>query len=174
MNGLPQIMILSLVALCLSASSGSVSAQSPFYPGKTVRIIVGGSAGGGYDTYTRAISRHLGKHVPGNPTFVVENMTGAGSLIAANHVYKVARPDGLTIGHFIGGLILQHVLGKPGIEFDARKFEYLGVPAQDTTTVGIAKASGVPTTSPRSCAPRSACRCSSSPVTRARRTFAWQ
>jgi tripartite-type tricarboxylate transporter receptor subunit TctC len=143
MNGSPKILILSFVAFCLSTSSGSVSAQSPFYQGKTVRIIVGGSAGGGYDTYTRAIARHLGKHVPGNPTFVVENMTGAGSLIAANHVYKVARPDGLTIGHFIGGLILQHVLGKPGIEFDARKFEYLGVPAQDTTTVGIAKASGV-------------------------------
>ena len=143
MNGSPKIMILSVVALCLSAFGGSVSAQSPFYQGKTVRIIVGGSAGGGYDTYTRAIARHLGKHVPGSPTFVVENMTGAGSLIAANHIYKVARPDGLTIGHFIGGLILQHVLGKPGIEFDARKFEYLGVPAQDTTTVGIAKTSGV-------------------------------
>ena len=119
------------------------SAQEPFYRGKTVRIIVGGSAGGGYDTYTRTIARHLGKHVAGNPTFVVENMTGAGSLIAANHVYKVAKPDGLTIGHFIGGLFLQHVLGKPGIEFDARKFEHLGVPAQDTSTVGITNASGV-------------------------------
>jgi len=118
-------------------------AQEPYYRGKTVRIIVGGSAGGGYDTYTRTIARHLGKHVPGNPTFVVENMTGAGSLIAANYVYKVAKPDGLTIGHFIGGLILQHVLGKPGIEFDARKFGHLGVPAQDTTTAGISKASGV-------------------------------
>jgi tripartite-type tricarboxylate transporter receptor subunit TctC len=123
------------------ATSGLAQAQ--FYSGKTVRIIVGGSAGGGYDTYTRTIARHLGKHVPGNPTFVVENMTGAGSLIAANHTYKVARPDGLTIGHFIGGLILQHVLGKPGIEFDGRKFEHLGVPAQDTTTVGITKVSGI-------------------------------
>ncbi len=64
-------------------------------------------------------------------------------MIAANYVYKVAKPDGLTIGHFIGGLILQHVLGKPGIEFDARKFGQLGVPAQDTTTAGISKASGV-------------------------------
>ena len=64
-------------------------------------------------------------------------------LIAANHVYKVAKPDGLIIGHFIGGLILQHVLGKPGIEFDGRKFEHLGVPAQDNTTVGISKVSGV-------------------------------
>ncbi len=123
--------------------ASGVLAQDSFYRGKTVRIIVGGSAGGGYDTYTRAIARHLGKHVPGNPTVVVENMTGAGTLISANHVYNVAKPDGLTIGHFIGGLMLQHVLGKPGIEFDGRKFEHLGVPAQDTTTVGITKVSGV-------------------------------
>jgi tripartite-type tricarboxylate transporter receptor subunit TctC len=132
-----------LVGFGLLATAVGAFAQEPFYKGKSVRIIVGGSAGGGYDTYTRTIARHLSKHVPGNPTFVVENMTGAGSLIAANHTYKVARPDGLTIGHFIGGLILQHVLGKPGIEFDGRKFEHLGVPAQDTTTVGITKVSGI-------------------------------
>jgi tripartite-type tricarboxylate transporter receptor subunit TctC len=131
------------IGLVLAFFRSDGFAQEPFYKGKSVRIIVGGSAGGGYDTYTRTIARHLGKHVPGSPTFVVENMTGAGSLIAANHVYKVAKPDGLTIGHFIGGLILQHVLGKPGIEFDGRKFEHLGVPAQDTTTVGVTKASGV-------------------------------
>jgi tripartite-type tricarboxylate transporter receptor subunit TctC len=131
------------VALITRACLASAFAQEPFYKGKTVRIIVGGSAGGGYDTYTRAIARHLGKHIPGNPTFVVENMTGAGSIIAANYVYKVAKPDGLTLCHFIGGIILQQVLGKPGIEFDARKFLYLGVPAQDTTAVGVTKASGV-------------------------------
>ncbi len=136
-----KLIALSCIALLWSATG--VFAQEPFYKGKSVRFIVGGSAGGGYDTYTRALARHLSKHVPGNPTFVVENMTGAGSLIAANHVYKVAKPDGLTIGHFIGGLILQHVLGKPGIEFDGRKFEHLGVPAQDTTSVGVTKASGV-------------------------------
>src|SRR5262249_9173833 len=68
---------------------------------------------------------------------------GAGTLISANHVYKVAKPDGLTIGHFVGGLMLQHVLGKPGIEFDGRHFEHLGVPAQDTTALGVSKGSGV-------------------------------
>ena len=132
-----------LMALAFLGSAAIAVAQESFYKGKTVRIIVGGSAGGGYDTYSRAIARHLGKHVPGNPAVVVENMTGAGTLISANHVYNVAKPDGLTIGHFIGGLMLQHVLGKPGIEFDGRKFEYLGVPAQDTTTIGITKVSGV-------------------------------
>lgn len=112
--------VLAMWFLLLAAATSAV-AQEPFYKGKTVRIIVGGSAGGGYDTYTRVIARHLGKHVPGNPNFVVENMTGAGTLISANHVYKVAKPDGLTIGHFIGGLLLQQVLGKPGIEFEGAK-----------------------------------------------------
>src|SRR6188474_3313576 len=89
------IIVIGIVLLLFAASG---LAQEPFYKGKTVRIIVGGSAGGGYDTYTRTIARHLGKHVPGNPTFVVENMTGAGSLIAANYTYKIAKPDGLIIG----------------------------------------------------------------------------
>lgn len=119
------------------------SSQEPFYRGKTIRIIVGFSAGGGYDTYSRVIARHLGKHIPGNPSIIVQNMTGAGSLIAANHVAMVAKPDGLTVGHFIGGLFLQQLLGRPGIEFDARKLEYLGVPVQDSTIFLLSKASGV-------------------------------
>lgn len=131
------------VLLLLAIGAQAAAAQESFFNGKTVRIIVGGSAGGGYDSYTRVIARHLSKHISGNPNIVVENMTGAGTLISANHIYKVAKPDGLTIGHFIGGLILQQVLGKPGIEFDGRRFEYLGVPAQDNTVIGITKASGV-------------------------------
>jgi tripartite-type tricarboxylate transporter receptor subunit TctC len=118
-------------------------AQDSFYQGKTVRIIVGASAGGGYDTYSRTLARHMGKHVPGNPTFVVENMPGAGFLISANYMFKIAKPDGLTIGHFIGGLFLQQLLEKPGVEFDARRFEYVGVPAQDNYALGISKATGV-------------------------------
>jgi tripartite-type tricarboxylate transporter receptor subunit TctC len=131
---------LLLVSFLIAAlwTSGSL-AQESFYKGKTVRIIVGASAGGGYDTYSRTIARHMGRHIPGNPTFVVENMPGAGFLIAANHVYKVAKPDGLTIGHFIGGLFLQQLLGKPGIEFDAAKFEYIGVPTQDNYVIGVSK-----------------------------------
>jgi tripartite-type tricarboxylate transporter receptor subunit TctC len=120
-----------------------VDAQEPYYKGKTIKIIVGFSAGGGYDTYARLISRHMSRHIPGNPTIVVDNMTGAGSLISANYVYKVAKPDGLTIGHFIGGLFLQQLLGKPGIEFDARKFQYIGVPTQDNYVTGLSKASGI-------------------------------
>jgi tripartite-type tricarboxylate transporter receptor subunit TctC len=122
---------------------GSAAAQEAFYAGKTVRIIVGAAPGGGYDTYSRTIARHMGKHIPGNPTFVVENMPGAGFLISANHTYKVAKPDGLTIGHFIGGLFLQQLLGKPGIEFEALKFEFIGAPAQDNYALGISKSLGI-------------------------------
>jgi tripartite-type tricarboxylate transporter receptor subunit TctC len=85
----------------------------------------------------------MGTHVPGNPVFVVDNMPGAGFLIAANHIYKVAKPDGLTIGHFIGGLFLQQLLGKPGVEFEGVKFGFIGVPAQDNYVIGISKKTGI-------------------------------
>ncbi len=81
------------------ALAGVAADEGPaFYEGKTIRLLVGFSAGGGYDTYARAISRHIGSHIPGNPDVIVENMTGAGSLVAANHLYNQAKPDGLTLG----------------------------------------------------------------------------
>lgn len=137
--------LLVLIGFGLTLGIKVASSQEAFYKGKSMRIIVGFSAGGGYDTYARLIARHLPKYIPGSPSVTVENMPGAGSLIAANHLYKVAKPDGLTIGHFIGGLFLQQLLSKPGIEFDARRFEYLGVPAQDEFMLGVSKASGITT-----------------------------
>ena len=134
---------LACLFLALTFPASAAFAQQPFYQDKTVRIIVGASAGGGYDTYSRMIARHMGKHVPGNPTFVVENMPGAGFLIAANHIYKVAKPDGLTIGHFIGGLFLQQLLGRPAVEFEGVKFGFIGVPTQDNYVIGISKKSGI-------------------------------
>jgi tripartite-type tricarboxylate transporter receptor subunit TctC len=130
-------------ALLLIATVEQVFAQANFYEGKTIRFVVGFSAGGGYDAYTRTMARHFGKHIAGNPSCVVDNMPGAASLISANYLYKAAKPDGLTIGHFIGGLFLQQLLGKPGIEFDSLKFGYLGVPAQDHFIIGVAKSIGV-------------------------------
>jgi tripartite-type tricarboxylate transporter receptor subunit TctC len=108
-----------------------------------MRIVVGFAAGGGYDTYARVIARHMGKHIPGNPTITVDNMVGAGSLIAANHLYKVAKPDGLTIGHFTGGLFMGQVLGQPGIEFDGQKFEFIGAAVGEDVVCGLTKASGI-------------------------------
>lgn len=119
------------------------SAQELFYRDKTIRVIVATGAGGGFDTYARTIARHMGKHIPGSPTIIVENMPGAGHLIGANHVYKVAKPDGLTLGNFIGTLLLGQLLGRPGVEFDARRFEWIGVPVSDTDTCALTKASGI-------------------------------
>ncbi len=133
----------TLILFATMMSASNASAAEEFFKGKSIRIVVGFSAGGGFDTYARAISRHITKHIPGNPNVVVENMTGAGSLIAANHVYKVAKPDGLTIGHFIGGLFLGQVLGQAGVEFDARKFEFIGAPISDHVVCALTKASGI-------------------------------
>jgi tripartite-type tricarboxylate transporter receptor subunit TctC len=135
--------LILLPFLMIIAQTSVLRAQANFYEAKTIRMIVGFTAGGGYDAYTRAIGRHMGKHIPGNPVMIVENMPGAGSMISANYIYKAARPDGLTVGHFIGGLFLQQLLGKPGIEFDAAKFQYVGVPGQDNFVIGISKASGI-------------------------------
>ena len=136
--------ILAIVVCAgMAGSPARASAQEQFYRGKVLRIIVGFAPGGGYDAYSRLLSRHLGKHIPGNPSVVVENMAGANSLISANHIYRVAKPDGLTMGNFIGGLFLMQLLGKPGIEFDARKYEYVGAPSRDDFIVGVAKSTGI-------------------------------
>jgi len=124
-------------------ASTSVFAQESFYKGKTIRLVVGLAPGGGFDTYSRVIARHIGRHIPGNPTTIVDNMPGAASLLAANYIYRAAKPDGLTIGNFVGGLNLQQLLGLPGIEFDGAKFEYLGIPAQDNFMIGVAKTTGI-------------------------------
>ena len=135
--------LLVLLSVIFGASGRFAYSAAPYYEGKAIRIIVGTSPGGGYDTYTRLIARHFSKYIPGSPTIIVDNMPGAGGLVSANHLFKVAKPDGLTIGHFVGGQFLQQVLAKPGIEFDAIKFEYIGVPAQDNFVFGVAKTTGI-------------------------------
>ena len=132
----------AIVGLTLCGATSTL-AQEPFYKGKTIRMIVGTSAGGGFDTYTRTLTRHFGKHVPGQPAIVVENMPGAGHLIAANHMYKVAKPDGLTLGHFHGGWFLYELFKRPGIEFEATKFEFLGSPIKESRACAFTKASGI-------------------------------
>lgn len=123
----------------------SMAEADDFYAGKTIRFIVGAPAGGGYDTYTRSIARHLGKHIPGNPTMVIENMDGAGSLIAANYVYNKAEPDGLTVGVWISGQIIRDALGDHSIKFDGRKFGWIGAPSNGSPTCAIMGFTGMKT-----------------------------
>ena len=120
----------------------AAAADQDFYRGKTIRFVVGFAAGGGFDAYARAMARHMSRHISGNPSIIVENMTGAGSRVAANFLFK-AQPDGLVVGNFIGSLILQQIMGDKGIEFDGRRFEWLGAPVQDESVCALTKASGI-------------------------------
>jgi tripartite-type tricarboxylate transporter receptor subunit TctC len=110
------------------ACDASLYAQTPFYEGKSIRIVVGFSPGAAYDVWGRLVAQHWGKFIPGNPSFVVQNMTGGGSLVAANHVYNVAKPDGLTIGFVAPGLYIEQLAGRKEVQHDWLKFSHIGSP----------------------------------------------
>ena len=112
--------------LILVLSTGTLSAQGSFFEGKTIRIVVGLPAGDAYDIYARMLATYMGKHIPGNPTLMVQNMPGASSMITANYVYNVAKPDGLTFGSILPSLYFDQLLGRKEVKFDWRKFAWLG------------------------------------------------
>jgi tripartite-type tricarboxylate transporter receptor subunit TctC len=114
-----------------------------FYAGKTIRVTVGFSAGGGYDTYARAVARHMGKHIPGNPTLVVDNMDGAGSLIAANYTYSKADRDGTFIGVWNSAFVLYQALGDKAVRLDARKLNWIGAPVKGSPGCNIMAFTGL-------------------------------
>ena len=118
-------------------------AVADFYRGKTVRIIVGFSAGGGYDQYSRLIGRHLSRHIPGNPNVLVDNMAGAGSMIAANHMYNAAPKDGTVIGNLSGPIVLEQLFGNPAVQYDMAKFRYLAVPVSESYLMIAHKRTGI-------------------------------
>ena len=112
--------------LFLFFAVGNLQAQAPFYEGKTIRIVVGLPAGDVYDLYARMLAEHMGKHIPGNPNIIVQNMAGASSMITANYVYNVAKPDGLTFGSILPSLYFDQLVGRPEVKFDWPKFTWLG------------------------------------------------
>jgi tripartite-type tricarboxylate transporter receptor subunit TctC len=114
----------ALLALALTASAAS--AADPFYQGKTITLIIGSNTSGGYDTYGRLLARHMGKHIPGNPAFVVQNMPGAGGYLSANHLYNVAAKDGTAIGIFDQAVALNQHLGASTLRGDVTKFNWIG------------------------------------------------
>jgi len=120
----------ALVLLLFLASVFNVQAQTPFYQGKTVRIVVGNIAGDAYDLWARLFGQYMGKYIPGNPNFIVQNMPGGGGLIAANYVYSVAKPDGLTMGAFGPSLYFDQLAGRKEVQFDWSKFTWIGTPEQ--------------------------------------------
>lgn len=131
-----RIVISLFVSSALAVLAASAAAQktaqfdqqavADFYKDKTIRIIVPYPPGGGYDLNARLLARHLGRHTPGNPNFIVQNMPGAGGLLGPRFVYTVAPKDGTVIGTTNQFFVLQQALGQPGIDFDHRKFNWLG------------------------------------------------
>jgi tripartite-type tricarboxylate transporter receptor subunit TctC len=141
------------VTIVASARWGS-SAQRPdenfdaraaadFYRGKIVRIVVGFPPGGGADVYARLIARHLGHFIPGNPTLVVNNVPGAGSIIAGNYIFNSGARDGTEIGMLNGAAILEQLFDGFGVHFDMAKFRYLAVPVNETYVMIVARRSGI-------------------------------
>src|ERR1700681_2248911 len=129
-----KLVLRSWAALGLATLVGLASARARaadgianFYKGRTVQVLIGFSAGGGYDIYARTLARYMGKHIPGNPTLVSQNMPGAGTLKVANYIYNVAPKDGTVFGTFARGMPMEKLLGRSqGEQFDATKFPWVG------------------------------------------------
>ena len=138
---------ISFTVITAAAAIGfaSMAQAQEFLKDKTLTFIVGYSPGGTYDQYTRLIARHINKHVAGNPTRIVENMPGAGGIIAANHLYNRVKPDGLTIAAWASPLILQHVMGNEATKFDGRKVGWVGIPGPYDTACHFNRESGIKT-----------------------------
>src|SRR5262249_3516807 len=119
----------SVLAVLVFLANTDVKAQeSPYYQGQSIKVIVGFTSGGFYDRWSRLLARYVPKYIPGNPEMVVQHMPGAGGLIAANHVYGVAKPDGLTIGMLSYGVYLDQLVGRKEVQYDVRKYNWIGSP----------------------------------------------
>src|SRR4051812_10660849 len=127
----------TLLSALAAALPLAAAAQAPNFAGKTVTLLVGYKAGGGYDATARLLARYLPKHIPGKPTVIVQNMPGANSIIAANHMYNVAKPDGLTVGTFNRNLPIAQLTGVQGVKYDIAKFQWIGSAANETTILAI-------------------------------------
>jgi tripartite-type tricarboxylate transporter receptor subunit TctC len=123
----------TILAALLSAAAARADDVADFYRGRTLTLIAGFNVGGGADAYARLIARHLGTYIPGNPNAVVKNMQGAGSVLAANHVFNVSPRDGSEIGLFAGNIVVDPVIGGVPAKYDARKFGWIGAPASETS-----------------------------------------
>ncbi|MEK9644042.1 MAG: tripartite tricarboxylate transporter substrate-binding protein [Alphaproteobacteria bacterium] len=124
-------------AVALATPAAKADAVADFYKNKQLRILIGYGAGGGYDTVTRLVGKHLSKHIPGNPTIVPQNMPGAGSMKVANYLFNAAPKDGTTLGVFAASTALEPLFGNDKAKYDPRKFAWIGSMHQDTASLGI-------------------------------------
>ncbi len=119
-----------VIGLTFVVGASATALGEEFYKGKIIRFIVGTPPGGGYDTYTRAVARHIGTYIPGNPTPIVLNMTGAATLTAAHYIYNKAKPDGLSVGVWNSAQVLRQALGERSVKFKGDKFGWIGAPGR--------------------------------------------
>jgi tripartite-type tricarboxylate transporter receptor subunit TctC len=122
-----------VAAAVLSGPAARADDVADFYRGRTITLVAGFNVGGGADAYARIIARHLGAHIPGGPAVVVKNMQGAGSVLAANHIYNVSPRDGSEIGLFAGNIVVDPVIGGVPAKYDARTLNWIGAPASETS-----------------------------------------
>jgi tripartite-type tricarboxylate transporter receptor subunit TctC len=125
------LLIFSVVELLNPLNLEQTFAQANFYQGKTIRIVIGSSTGGGYDLWARVLARYYGKYIPGNPTVLVQNMPGAASIVATNYLYNIAKPDGLTLGALLPALYFDQLVGRKEVQFDFAKIPWIGSPEQN-------------------------------------------
>jgi tripartite-type tricarboxylate transporter receptor subunit TctC len=123
--------VVAMITGIVLLSDAAHATTHEFYKGKTIKIVVGFLAGDVYDLWARLYAQHMPKHIPGKPDIIVQNMTGAGSMIAANHVYSVAKPDGLTLGSALPALYFDQLIGRKEVQFDYGKFVWIGSPVQN-------------------------------------------
>ena len=118
----------TVISLAAAVWASTGTAQTPYYAGKTIHIVAGTKAGDVYDLYARHFAQFMPKYIPGNPNIIVQNMAGAASMIAANFVYNVANPDGLTIGAVFPALYFDQIIGRKEVRYDWSKFMWIGSP----------------------------------------------
>jgi tripartite-type tricarboxylate transporter receptor subunit TctC len=137
---------LSVLISLSGAPAHAADAVANFYRGKTVQVLVGFAPGGGYDLYARTLARYMGRHIPGNPTMVPQNMPGAGGIKAMNYLYNVARKDGTVMGTFARGLVIEPLLGHTqGIQFEATKYSWIGSVSNEVSVCAFWATSGIAT-----------------------------
>lgn len=149
MKGFGRAVAFMTVPVMLMMGAGQAQAADPvadFYHGKTVQVLVGFGPGGGYDLYARTLARYMGRHIPGNPTMVPQNMPGAGGVKVMNYLYNVAHKDGTVIATFARGLAIEPLLGHAqGMQFDAAKFGWVGSVSNEVSICAYWSTSGIKT-----------------------------
>lgn len=132
-----QVVLVTLLLCSITWRDVSYAQTDPFYKGKQIKIIVGFTAGGIVDLWARLIAQHLGKQIPGNPDIIVQNVAGGGSLIAANQLYNIAKPDGLTLAMVSTALFFDQLTNRPEVKFEWVKFNWIGSPVKNFETLSV-------------------------------------